>query len=311
MSPLRLPRTLILSDLHLGRPGGAGRADAFEPLLADFDRVIVNGDVAELHHVGYRADAELELERFKDICLTRGIKLDLIAGNHDPYVSDVRAISLADGAIYITHGDAFHPAVAPWSPEASAMRRAFETALAQAPKELAGDAARFLAAREAAVAEWRTMGTGAHVSTLRGMALHPARALAVLHYWARYAALAGDWAARFAPHAGTVIVGHSHRAFHRTIGRRHIVNTGSYGFPGRPHAVVLEGTTVRLHALAKRGHLFALSPDAKAAWPVAFHAGGIGKLVPAEQPHASGGPASTPAMKRAASPSAARPSDTP
>ena len=48
MSPARVPRTLILSDLHLGRPDGAGRADAFETLVADFDRVIVNGDIAEL-----------------------------------------------------------------------------------------------------------------------------------------------------------------------------------------------------------------------------------------------------------------------
>ncbi len=59
MSPLRVPRTLVLSDLHLGRPNGAGRADAFEALLADFDRVIVNGDVAELQHPDFAGDAEL------------------------------------------------------------------------------------------------------------------------------------------------------------------------------------------------------------------------------------------------------------
>jgi UDP-2,3-diacylglucosamine pyrophosphatase LpxH len=158
MSPARVPRTLILSDLHLGRPDGAGRADAFETLLADFDRVIVNGDVAELHHAEYRADAELELARFRDICSTRGTKLDLIAGNHDPFVSDVRSVSIANGAVYVTHGDAFHPAVAPWSPHAAVMRRAFEAAIAAAPRDLAADAVRFAAARDAAIAEWRTMG---------------------------------------------------------------------------------------------------------------------------------------------------------
>lgn len=308
MSPLRLPRTLILSDLHLGRPGGAERADAFETLLADFDRVIVNGDVAELHHAAYRADAQFELDRFRDICVTRGIKLDLIAGNHDPFVSDVRSISLGEGSIYITHGDAFHPAVAPWSPQASAMRAAFEQALASAPKDIAEDAARFAAARDAAVAEWRLMGDGAHVSTLGSMALHPARALAVLHYWSQYASLAANWAERFAPQAGTVIVGHSHRAFHTSIRGRHIVNTGAFGFPGRPFAVVLEGTTVRMHALTLRGHFFALAPNAKAAWPVSFHAEGIGRLEQTPDAQA-GAAASTPAMKRAASPSAARSSD--
>ena len=189
------------------------------------------------------------------------------------------------------------------------MRTAFEHALASAPKELREDAARFFAAREAAVAEWRLMGDGAHVSTLGSMALHPTRALTVLRYWASYASLAADWAARFAPQAGTVIVGHSHRAFHTAIGGRHVVNTGAFGFPGRPFGVVLEGTTVRMHALIKRGHLFALASDAKAAWPVSFHAEGIGKLEPAPSVQ-SDAAASTPAMKRAASPSAARSSDT-
>jgi UDP-2,3-diacylglucosamine pyrophosphatase LpxH len=306
MSPARVPRTLILSDLHLGRPGGAGHADAFETLLSDFDRVIVNGDIAELHHAAYQADAEIELARFRDICVSRGIKLDLIAGNHDPFISDVRSISLADGAVYVTHGDAFHPAVAPWSPFASVMRSAFEASLAAAPKDLAEDAARFLAAREGSIAEWRMMGSGAHVSTAANMALSPRLAMSVLSYWARYPALAADWAAKFAPQASTVIVGHSHRAFVRLVRGRHIVNTGAFGFPGRPHGVVVEGNTVRTHALTKRGHLFTLAAHPKAAWSIALlpqRAAAETRSTRATQP-SDDAPASTPAMNRAATPSA-------
>jgi len=109
MPPERLPRTIVLSDLHLGRPGGAGGAAAFEALVGDCDRLIVNGDSAELHHEAFRADAERELDRFRDLCVTRGVRVDLIAGNHDPFVSDLRSLELADGAVYITHGDALHP----------------------------------------------------------------------------------------------------------------------------------------------------------------------------------------------------------
>jgi predicted phosphodiesterase len=271
MSPTRVPRTLILSDLHLGRPDAAGRADAFEPLLADFDRVIVNGDVAELHHAAFQADARLELDRFSEICHTRGTRLDLLAGNHDPFVSELRALTLADGAIYITHGDAFHPAVAPWSPRAAVMRRAFDQAIAGSPADAPEDEVRFNAAREASLAEWRALGDGAHISTLAGMAFRPARIATVLRYWASFPMLSAEWAARFSPRAGTVIVGHSHRAFHRKLLGRHIVNTGAYSFPGRPHAVVVEGSTVRMHAVIRRGHMFALAPDARAAWPIAFH----------------------------------------
>ena len=306
MSPLRVPRTLVLSDLHLGRPNGAGRADAFEALLADFDRVIVNGDVAELHHPDFAGDAELELARLRDICFSRGIKLDLVAGNHDPFVSDLRSLALADGAIYITHGDALHPAVAPWSPCASVMRQAYAAALASTAQGTAEDAARFAAAREASLAEWRAMGDGAHVSTIGGMARHPGLALAVLAYWSRYPRMVASWAERFAPQAGTVIVGHSHRGFVRTVDGRQIVNTGAYAFPGRPTGVVVEGTTVRVHRLAKRGHLFALAPDAVAAWPINFHARGVERMQePAREPDAGqASAASTPAMNRAASPSA-------
>jgi UDP-2,3-diacylglucosamine pyrophosphatase LpxH len=306
MSPARVPRTLILSDLHLGRPDGACRADAFETLVADFDRVIVNGDIAELHHTAYQADAELELARFRDICHTRGTKLDLIAGNHDPFVSSVRSLSLADGAIYITHGDALHPAVAPWSPHAAVMRSAFEAALAAAPREMRSDAAHFLAAREAAIAEWRHMGNGAHVSTVRSMLLHPSRALSVVRYWSGYAALAAAWTDRHAPEAGTVVIGHSHRAFHRSIAGRQVVNTGSYGFPGRPHAVVIEGTTVRLHAIITRGHFFALAANARSSWPIAFHDAGIRRATATQS---RGDFANTPAMNPAASASAARSMD--
>lgn len=298
MSPTRVPSTLILSDLHLGRPGGATRADAFEALVSDFDRVIVNGDIAELHHVKYQADAELELARFRDICVSRGIRLDLIAGNHDPFVSDIRAITLADGAIYITHGDAFHPAVAPWSPFAASMRQSFEVALAENLKRLPEDVARFSAAREASIAEWRVMGSGAHVSTIGSMALRPGRALAVLRYWSGYPRMAADWVAKHAPTAGTVIVGHSHRAFVRRVGGRHVANTGSYGFPGRPHAVVIEGNTVRVHAIVERGHLYTLAQQAKSSWPIAYHT--AGNHAPAA------GAASTDEMKRAAPVSAAR-----
>jgi len=76
MPPERLPRTIVLSDLHLGRPGGAGGAAAFEALVGDCDRLIVNGDSAELHHEAFRADAERELDRFRDLCVTRGVRVD-------------------------------------------------------------------------------------------------------------------------------------------------------------------------------------------------------------------------------------------
>jgi predicted phosphodiesterase len=293
----RLPRTIVLSDLHLGRPGGAGRAAAFEALAGDCDRLIVNGDAAELHHESFRAAAERELDALRDLCVTRGVRIDFIAGNHDPFVSELRALELADGAVYITHGDALHPALAPWSPYAASMRRAFEAAMRAAPPDMPEDQARFAAAREAALAEWATMGAGAHVSTLANMAVRPHRALRALAFWGVYPRLVEDWAARFAPRAGTIVVGHSHRPFIRTRGARALVNTGAYGFPGKPLAVVLEDGIVRVHAVQARGRHYRLASDAAASWSIA-HARDY-----------DSGEASTSRMKRPASASASRSSD--
>lgn len=310
-TPSPLQRTLILSDLHLGRPGGARSARSFEALVADYDRVIVNGDAAELHHARFQRDAEVQLELFRDLCLTRGIRLDLIAGNHDAFVSDLRALQLADGAVYITHGDAFHPAIAPWSPYAASMRRSYAEAMAATKPGTPEDEARFAAAREASLAEWRTMGEGAHVSTLANMAIRPHRVLAVLAYWARFPAIAAGWAERFAPRAGTMIVGHSHRAFVKSIGGLRLVNTGSFGFPGTPHAVVLEGHTVRVHRIVDHTPHYRLAANPIASWSIAHHAGRARAQPVRSAADESGAPgaASTPAMNRAATPSAVRSMD--
>ena len=310
-SPPSLPRTLVLSDLHLGRPGGARSARAFEAIVAQFDRVIVNGDAAELHHARFQRDAEVELDLFRDLCFSRGIRLDLVAGNHDAFVSDVRSLALADDAIYLTHGDAFHPAIAPWSPYATSMRQTYEKVLDATPTGMAGDAARFAAAREASLAEWRTMGEGAHVSTVANMAVRPHRVLSVLLYWSRFPALAAGWAKRYAPRAGTMLVGHSHRAFIKDIGGLRLVNTGSFGFPGKPHAVVFEGETARVHRIVDHAPYYHLANDAVASWKIAHHAG---REVHARSPalqfaSSDGGAASASVMNRAASPSAMRSMD--
>lgn len=267
MSPESTTRTLILSDVHLGRPRGARSAAALEPVVASFDRVIVNGDVAELEHARYRDGAMREFDRFVDMCVAQAIRLDLIAGNHDPNVSEVRAMSLADGAVYVTHGDAFHPSLAPWSPCSGSMRRTFLQALARMPGHLAEDAARFAAAREAAVTEWRVMGQSAHISTVSSMLVRPHRLAAVLHYWSRFPALAARWGQCFAPEAGTVIVGHSHRAFVANLGGLRVVNTGAFSFPGIPHGVVLEAGEIRVHRILDDGARYRLAPSPTHVFP--------------------------------------------
>ena len=307
------PQTVVLSDLHLGRPGGASRAAAFERIIGACDRLIITGDAAELHHARFQNDAQRELDVLRDLCATRGVRLDFIAGNHDPFISEYRALTLADGAIYITHGDAFHPAVAPWSPYAASMRATFEATLAATAAGTPEDCALFQAAREAAISEWRVMGSGAHVSTISNMAVRPHRVLSVLAYWSRYSKLAARWAARFSPRAATVIVGHSHRASISHLEGRCIVNTGAYGFPGVPHAIVIDGSTVKMCRIEQAGAYYQIATKPRAEWKISFAKGSANVA----RTNATDGVAQSPpmgfasaaTMNRAATPNASPSSD--
>lgn len=309
MSTEDAPRTLVLSDLHLGRPGATAQSHRFAAMLDGFDRVIVNGDIAELHHDGYRRNAELELERFRDFCARAGATLELVAGNHDPFVSATRSLTLGDGAVYITHGDALHPAIAPWSPFAAAMRATFDATVAAAGPCDDEHRLRLDAAKEAAMAEWRALGAGSYISTVANIAVRPHRALIVLAYWRRYPELVHAWATRFAPRAGTVLVGHSHRPFVRLVGGVRIVNTGAYAFPGKPLAVVLEGGAARVHRIVMEKRLFELSKKPVASWDIRHRDGTVPSAGAARQaplPAGEPAPASAVRMNAAASASAVR-----
>jgi len=263
-SPME-PRTIIVSDLHLGRPDGATSAASFAELAEQCDRLIVNGDCAELHHERYRENAAIELARLREVCLVRGTKLELLAGNHDPYIGP-RVLTLASNRILVTHGDALHPALAPWSRAARVMRNTFLETFERERLTLGDHEARFAAARAAAVAEWKFEGAGASHSTAMRMLLRPIAAAKVLHYWWNYTTLVNEFARDYLPTAQTIVVGHSHRANMKQIDGRTIVNTGAYSFPGVPHALLLEGEQLSFHRLRMDRFRYRLSAAPSARW---------------------------------------------
>jgi predicted phosphodiesterase len=251
-------RIIVLSDLHLGRPDGVRRAAELDALLEPGTTLVLNGDTAELHHASYQIAAEEEWARLQEIAADRSIRLVPLSGNHDPMLSRERMLLFGDGRVLVTHGDAFHPAVAPWSESAKAMRAAWERTMHATPESERSSAdAVFQAAREAAVAEWLHNGQGASQSTIARLALRPWAFLRIVGYWLSFPRLADEFAEAHAPHATIVVTGHSHRPGRWRVGPRTILNTGSFSFPGRPHAVVLEGDAVALHPIAvveRRGH---------------------------------------------------------
>lgn len=242
-------RTVILSDTHLGRPRGAARsAWALRPLWAGATRLIINGDVAEVHHARYRSEAARQVLRLASLCEEDGVELTLLSGNHDPYLSDLRHLHLEGGSVLVMHGDVLHPAIAPWSPAAVRMRRAHEYALTKLDEHERGElSARLAAVQFASHIEWADGETCE--SSLWSVLIRPAAAMRVLRYWRIVPRLAERFAAQHAPEARYVVIGHTHRPGIWPFEQRTVINTGCYGFPGRPRAVVIEDGELAVHAI--------------------------------------------------------------
>ena len=251
-------RIVILSDTHLGRPScGALSARALRPLWQGASHLIINGDLAEIHHPTHWGDAARESMHLLDLCEEDSVALTLLSGNHDPFISEVRHLHLADGQVFVTHGDALHPAVAPWSPAAGRMRKAHEEALAAIEPESRGRLeSRLKASQRASHVEWTQLEEEASHSTVRGMLLRPWSILQVLHYWHVFPKLASSFVQEHAPQARFAILGHTHRPGIWTINNRVLINTGAFGFPGQPRAVCLEGNRLTVWPIHLREKLY-------------------------------------------------------
>ena len=261
-------KTLILSDLHMA----AGKRclpdpAMLRPLWRDVDALVLNGDVAEVHHVELRAHAARLALRLIEMCEDDGVAVTILAGNHDPYISDLRHVVLGDGQVLVTHGDAFHPDISPWCPHARRLRDQYAAAMERLDpiqrKELAH---RLDAARFASHMEWLTEKE--HRTTIKQLLARPTRVLTLLRYWRDVPHLANQWAQEHTPDARFVVFGHTHRQGVWHIGGRTVINTGSFGFPGRPQAVVLDDAdaTLTMWPLVRRGKVYDYATRPRGQW---------------------------------------------
>lgn len=252
--------TLVLSDLHLGK--GPCTAAALLPLLEDVERLVLNGDSAELHLPGACDSAREQLDRLRGECAARGVAVECIEGNHDLGVSQRKHLLLAGGRVLVTHGDVFDPCVAPWAPWAQQARRAVErTREALPPAERDSLEGRFAMARAAAACEWADPELALRHSGALSLCLRPIAMLQVLAYWRRYPRLAAEFARRLLPQVQVVVCGHSHRPGAWCIEGRTVLNTGHFEFPARPCVVRLEGERIELRGLRRTRSGYELAPS--------------------------------------------------
>ena len=248
-------RTVIISDTHLGPKHGAVRsADVLRPLWDGAAKLIVNGDVAEVHHPRHSTAAARQVVRLAELCETDGVTLRLISGNHDALLTDVRHIWMGHRFVLVTHGDAIHPAIAPWSPRADLLTASFKDALGKfedgSPQTLER---RLSAAQHAGFTEWSNEARFG-VSPMMELLRQPSSIFKILSCWRQMPEMAAEFLGKLAPQARFIILGHTHREGIWPVNGRVVINTGSFGFPGHPRAVVIEGDMLSVWPIVwKRG----------------------------------------------------------
>lgn len=263
-------RILILSDTHLGWPNRGGRsAEALRPLWRGAHTLIVNGDIAEIHDPARRVQAAREVVKIQNYCDQDGVELRLLSGNHDSMISDIRQLTLCDGAVFVTHGDVLHPAISPWNNYRGQLQQLNETALdALAPADRESFDGQAAAVQFASHQKWDDLSrkqdqkTGA-VMRIIELAVKAAR---VAWYWRTLPRRAVRFAKTHAPEARFFIFGHIHRAGVWRFGSRVVINTGSYDFPSRPHAVVIENNQLAVWPIERDGERFRLASKPRACF---------------------------------------------
>jgi UDP-2,3-diacylglucosamine pyrophosphatase LpxH len=103
-------RTVVLSDLHLGRVSSFARTpETIEPLLEGADRVLFLGDCIDTWYSTPQQAEDWE-SRLRNICQKNGCKEVLFfRGNHDAWLKDAQEYAVIDGILYL-HGQILrHP----------------------------------------------------------------------------------------------------------------------------------------------------------------------------------------------------------
>lgn len=278
-------RIVILSDMHFGRTNV--QPSQLRPLWQGADRLIINGDVAELADQGLRGAAARMVVELRDTCEADGVDVTLLSGNHDPMISDIRYLRLFGGDVFITHGDVLHPAISPWTSH----RKQYQRLQAQTYAKLDPRSSNFedrlatsqyashflwdhFASHVPAPADGNESSTGRRSIPSRfrrycAMNLQRMDKVArALWYWRDIPQRAIRFARWQAPECRFFIFGHIHRSGIWHDHGRVIINTGAYAFPARPHAVVIDHAQLSVHRLRLHDGVYRFDNGAINSWPL-------------------------------------------
>lgn len=239
------PLTRILSDLHFGDRGTQVRElTQLRPLLEGVDHLILNGDSVDTRPGPAPEHTAACAAAVRDLFPRHAQRVTYLTGNHDADFSDKHSLDLADGAVWVTHGDILFPTIVPWSIDAALVERLVKEEVRTLRGDPFADLQEHLALfrRVALRIPQRHQSERNPLKYLASLLYDtvwpPLRVFRIFAAWREAPQAAAALAQRHRPQARFVIAGHTHRAGIWPV-RPGIVfiNTGSYCQP-------LLGTTV-------------------------------------------------------------------
>ncbi len=250
----------ILSDLHIFDADSRIREpEQLVPLFTGVDHLILNGDTCDTERDLAAAEFAGLLEFFRN----RVPRVTFLTGNHDPAISELHELMLANGEVWVTHGDVFFPEATPWSTLRDELARRIDHHLAAAPAEERHTIATRLRAHRAACHQLprefdqRAASALARLHRLSITLFPPRKIIAMLKAWRDTPRLAADLAAAQRPSARVIITGHIHHpgVWTRPCGRV-VINTGAFGPPWGALLVDLHNEVLTVRKVAQRGGAF-------------------------------------------------------
>ena len=109
----------IFSDVHFGdRASRVHSLAQLRPLCEGAAALILNGDTLDTRPGPDPDRSSRLLSEVRSFFAAVGVPATLLTGNHDPALSPHHACDLADGRVFVTHGDIFFDEIVPWGHDA-------------------------------------------------------------------------------------------------------------------------------------------------------------------------------------------------
>lgn len=250
----------IFSDLHYGDRATALKSlEELRPLFDGVDEVILNGDTLDTRPSRHPQQSIELRASTTDFFAHSAPPTKFLTGNHDPDISPTHHCELADGRVFLTHGDALFEDIVPWSQDASLARELVARELAAFPP---GDNpslhAELSAYRRAAAALPQRHQSEPHglkylIGFARDTVWPPTRVLRVLRAWREAPRRAEAFVRRHRLRAKFFAMGHTHRlGTVRQPGGLVVLNTGSFCPPCSAGVIDLHDDKLVLRQVEKQ-----------------------------------------------------------